>query len=231
KSSHRTESLSCRELSVMVQEIWDKDINRLKPGTDYRISLQGKAGTVNADMNDASDGAGYPLFPFVDESIFKKESFLAFISLLDNNESDTGEPETVTPDEEAENHTFLDCTLRMATMKISNTVSLFSLVSRNISQITDACGERFEHVFVGETKEGRTVIGFQNWIQLYLQEKNTFQQYRQNEYTPDHMQTVNFHSHTNSSLYSFSHLRALFLSPFPFDCGLQCTTHQLSVTR
>ncbi|XP_045573613.1 uridylate-specific endoribonuclease B [Salmo salar] len=109
-----------RELSVMVQEIWDKDVNRLKPGTDYRISLQGKARTVNADMNDDSDGAGYPLFSFVDESIFKKESFLAFISLLDNYESDTGEPETVTPEEEAENHTFLDCMLRMPTMKIAH---------------------------------------------------------------------------------------------------------------
>lgn len=43
----------------------------------------------------------------------------AFISLLDNYESDTGEPETVTPDEEAENHTFLDCMLRMPTMKVS----------------------------------------------------------------------------------------------------------------
>lgn len=28
----------------------------------------------------------------------------------------------------------------------------------------------FEHVFVGETK-GQDVIGFHNWIQLYLQEK------------------------------------------------------------
>uniref|UniRef100_A0A4W5NHQ0 Uridylate-specific endoribonuclease n=1 Tax=Hucho hucho TaxID=62062 RepID=A0A4W5NHQ0_9TELE len=162
---------ACRELSVMVQEIWDKDINRLKPGTDYRISLQGKAGTVNADMNDASDGAGYPLFPFVDESIFKKESFLAFISLLDNNESDTGEPETVTPDEEAENHTFLDCTLRMIAHKNLEQLYCiwFELYARRGTSKPDSSG--FEHVFVGETKEGRTVIGFQNWIQLYLQEK------------------------------------------------------------
>lgn len=29
----------------------------------------------------------------------------------------------------------------------------------------------FEHVFVGETRGRRTVIGFHNWIQLYLQEK------------------------------------------------------------
>lgn len=29
-----------RELSAMAQELWDNDVNRLKPGTDYRISLQ-----------------------------------------------------------------------------------------------------------------------------------------------------------------------------------------------
>lgn len=42
----------------------------------------------------------------------------AFISLLDNYESDTGEPEIVTPEEEAENHKFLDCMLRTPTMKV-----------------------------------------------------------------------------------------------------------------
>lgn len=31
---------SDRELSAMVQELWDNDVNRLKPGKDYRISLQ-----------------------------------------------------------------------------------------------------------------------------------------------------------------------------------------------
>ena len=29
----------------------------------------------------------------------------------------------------------------------------------------------FEHVFVGETRGGKEVIGFHNWIQFYLQEK------------------------------------------------------------
>ena len=28
------------ELSSMVQELWNSDTNRLKPGIDYRISLQ-----------------------------------------------------------------------------------------------------------------------------------------------------------------------------------------------
>lgn len=31
---------SDRELSAMVQELWDNDVNRLKPGKDYKISLK-----------------------------------------------------------------------------------------------------------------------------------------------------------------------------------------------
>jgi hypothetical protein len=62
------------------------------------------------------------------------------------------------------------------------------------------------------------------------------QQNQRNEYTPDHTQTVHSsHIQTAWSFWSFdnsfSHLRVLLLSPFPFACGLQCTTHQLSVTR
>ncbi|KAA8586722.1 hypothetical protein FQN60_000558 [Etheostoma spectabile] len=152
---------SDRELSAMVQELWDNDVNRLTPGKDYRISLQGKAGGSVA-MNDNSDGAGYPLFTFVDENIFKKETFL----------------EIVTPEEVAENHKFLDSIIQTSTMKIAHKY----LVENNLSPKDDTQFKKqlyriwpdssgFEHVFVGETRGGRTVIGFHNWIQLYLQEK------------------------------------------------------------
>ncbi|KAG7262691.1 hypothetical protein CRUP_026055 [Coryphaenoides rupestris] len=170
----------------MAQALWDSDTNRLQPGKDYRISLQGKAGKValnddnndNNDISDDNDAAGFPLFTFVDESIFQKETFKAFISLLDNYVSDTGEPEIVTPEEEAENHKFLDSIIRSATMKIAHK----HLVEKNLSPESDTEFKKqlyriwpdssgFEHVFVGETRRGRTVIGFHNWIQLYLQEK------------------------------------------------------------
>lgn len=33
----------------------------------------------------------------------------------------------------------------------------------------DSCG--FEHVFVGETRHGKEILGLHNWVQFYLQEK------------------------------------------------------------
>ncbi|CAI5652660.1 poly(U)-specific endoribonuclease-C [Oreochromis niloticus] len=36
----------------------------------------------------------------------------------------------------------------------------------------------FEHVFVGETKSGTEIIGFHNWVQFYLQEKNQHLDYK-----------------------------------------------------
>ena len=45
----------------------------------------------------------------------------AFISLLDNYVSATGEPEIVTPEEEAENHKFLDSLVQTSTMKVPAT--------------------------------------------------------------------------------------------------------------
>ncbi|XP_058852575.1 uridylate-specific endoribonuclease B-like [Acipenser ruthenus] len=175
-------------LSAMAQELWDNDMSRLQPGLDYKISLQGKAGLTQS-CNDGKDGAALPLFTFVNENIFKKETFSAFISLLDNYESDAGEPEVVTPEEEAENHKFLESIINTPPMKIAHRYLVekqlspkttgefkqqlyriwFELYARRGSSRPDSSG--FEHVFVGETRGGRTVIGFHNWIQLYLQEK------------------------------------------------------------
>ncbi|XP_023647326.1 uridylate-specific endoribonuclease B isoform X2 [Paramormyrops kingsleyae] len=176
------------DLCAVVQGLWDHDVNRLQPGRDYSISLQGRAGDA-VTTNDDNDTAHSPLFLFVNEEIFQRETFLAFISLLDNYESDTGEPEVVTPEEIAENHRFLDAVMDTAVMKIAHKYLAerklsptdteefkrqlyhiwFELYARKGSSRPDSSG--FEHVFVGETRGGHTVIGFHNWIQLYLQER------------------------------------------------------------
>lgn len=36
----------------------------------------------------------------------------------------------------------------------------------------------FEHVFVGETKFGREIMGLHNWVQIYLQEKQELLDYK-----------------------------------------------------
>lgn len=40
----------------------------------------------------------------------------------------------------------------------------------------DSCG--FEHVFVGETKYGKEIMGLHNWVQFYLQEKHDHVDYK-----------------------------------------------------
>ncbi|CAJ0953219.1 unnamed protein product [Ranitomeya imitator] len=79
------------ELSKLFNELWDADVNRMSPGKDYRIALQGKAGFVPAGSHQARDSARLPLFKFVNEEKLKSiKTFAAFISLLDNYEMSTG---------------------------------------------------------------------------------------------------------------------------------------------
>ncbi|NP_001128550.1 poly(U)-specific endoribonuclease-B [Xenopus laevis] len=197
------------ELSKLFNELWDADVNRMKAGKDYRISLQGKAGYVPARSNQAKDSASYPLFQFVDEEKLKsKKTFATFISLLDNYEMDTGVAEVVTPEEIAENNNFLDAILETKVMKMAHDylvrknqakpsqndfkVQLYSiwfqLYSRAPGSRPDSCG--FEHVFVGESKRGKEMMGLHNWVQFYLQEKRKNIDYkgyvaRQNKSRPD----------------------------------------------
>uniref|UniRef100_UPI00398F55DF uridylate-specific endoribonuclease B n=1 Tax=Pristiophorus japonicus TaxID=55135 RepID=UPI00398F55DF len=183
------------ELSSIVQTLWDNDVNRLQPGIDYKIALQEKA-EQTVPNTDVTDGAALPLFLYVNEEVFKKKTFSAFISLLDNYEADTGEPETITPEEEREIHSFLDAVMETPVLQIAHSYLVkkgranvnteefkqqlydiwFSLYPRKGSIHPDSSG--FEHVFVGETRGGRTVIGFHNWIQFYLQEKLGHVNYR-----------------------------------------------------
>ncbi|XP_067833376.1 uridylate-specific endoribonuclease B-like, partial [Heptranchias perlo] len=141
-----------------------------------------------------------------------------FISLLNNYEADTGEPEISTPEEEREIHSFLDAVMETAVLQIAHSYLVekgtgkvtkeefkqqlydiwFCLYARKGSSHPDSSG--FEHVFVGETRGGQRVIGFHNWIQLYLQEKLGHVDYRgysmqNNQLTPDenkHLLTLQF---------------------------------------
>ncbi|XP_078510814.1 poly(U)-specific endoribonuclease-like [Lissotriton helveticus] len=185
------------ELSKLFNKLWDADVNRFTPGKDYRISLQGKAGYVPTGTNHAKDSASHPLFVYVNEErLHSVKTFAAFVSLLDNYEMSTGVAEVVTPEEVAENNRFLDAILETEVMKIAHEYLVqkkvakpnlkdfktqlysiwFQLYSRESGRGADSCG--FEHVFVGESKRGKEIIGLHNWVQFYLQEKRNHIDYK-----------------------------------------------------
>ncbi|KAK5620942.1 hypothetical protein CRENBAI_016458 [Crenichthys baileyi] len=186
-----------QELTEVLNQLWRLDSNRLKPGTDYRISLQGKAGYVAPGTNSAKDQASAPLFAYVNEEKLKNiKTYAHFISLLDNYEMSTGVSETVTSQELQENRLFIDAIMETEVMKCAHKYLVkkgqspadpgkfkrqlydmwFGLYHRDRSGGEDSCG--FEHVFVGETKHGQEIMGLHNWVQFYLQEKHGHVDYK-----------------------------------------------------
>ncbi|XP_013860935.1 uridylate-specific endoribonuclease C [Austrofundulus limnaeus] len=186
-----------QELSNLFNELWRLDGNRMKPGADYNISVQGRAGFVSPGSLLVQDHASLPLFSSVDEiKLRNSTTFSRFMTLLDNYERSTGVSERVTSEELTEISLFLDAVLQTDVMKrahqylvskrqsssdlrlFKNQLNLiwFHLYRRQRNSGMDSCG--FEHVFVGETKSGTEIIGFHNWIQFYLQEKNNHLDYK-----------------------------------------------------
>ncbi|XP_047453493.1 uridylate-specific endoribonuclease C [Mugil cephalus] len=186
-----------QELSNIFNELWRLDVNRMKPGIDYTLSVQGRAGFVSQGSSVVQDHASQPLFSRVDENKLKNvTTFSRFMKLLDNYERSTGVTERVTAEELTEINHFLDAVLQTAVMKrahkylvskgqsssdlrlFKNQLNLiwFHLYHRLRNAGLDSSG--FEHVFVGETKSGTEIIGFHNWVQFYLQEKNSHLDYK-----------------------------------------------------
>lgn len=172
-------------------------MNRMTPGVDYNISVQGRAGYVALGNHNVQDHASLPLFTSVDENKLKNVTTISyFLNLLDNYEHSMGVAERVTTEEQMEMSVFLDAVLETEVMKrahgylvskgkSSSDVTLFKsqlnliwfhLYHRQRNAGPDSSG--FEHVFVGETKSGTDIVGFHNWIQFYLQEKNNQLDYK-----------------------------------------------------
>lgn len=177
-------------LSDAVQEMWNLDANRLTPNADYTINVQEGKKPYNKD-----DTADEPLFSHVDDQVFQRPTYRAFIALLNNYESKTGESEEMSSAEREEIDAFLTAILQTAPMQYCHQYlaakkgseipsSLnefknllydiwFALYRRDTSN--DSSG--FEHVFVGEAKDDK-VSGMHNWVQCYLQEKKGNLDYR-----------------------------------------------------
>jgi poly(U)-specific endoribonuclease len=182
-----------KSISKAVQRIFDLDKNRLIPGQDYRLNVQGSKKPYWKE-----DKAEDPLFTVVSDDKLQRPTYRSFIALLDNFSSTCGAAESVTSAEVTEQWTFLKSIMETAPLKFchkylrENCTSRyipadvkefqdmlydlwFKLYGRSKGMRSDSSG--FEHVFVGEIKEGE-VSGLHNWIQIYLEEKKGNLDYR-----------------------------------------------------
>jgi poly(U)-specific endoribonuclease len=173
-----------------VQHLWDLDANRITPNKDYVLNVQ-----EGKKPYEKHDGAEDPLFTSVDTSVFRRPTYKTFYNLLDNYVAQVGTEEMVTDAERQEVWDFLTAIMQTAPMQfchkycrannpddVPGDLKEFMKLLHKIwfdmyrrGGTTDSSG--FEHVFVGEVKDGK-VSGFHNWIMFYLEEKKGDIDYR-----------------------------------------------------
>nr|CAD2181033.1 unnamed protein product [Meloidogyne enterolobii] len=137
---------------------------------DVSVNFQGHTNNV-----DRIDRAKEPLFRDVNltKVLLLSESVPKLLKLYDNYEPFTGRPEIETIEEKNEIKDFLDSkdhpiAKNQSVFRHSLEQLWFGQYSRSLGQ-PDSSG--FEHVFIGEFKQG-IVSGLHNWIRFLYLEKN-----------------------------------------------------------
>ena len=171
---HESESIEPLEaelgsLSEAACKLWALDHGRLVPNVDYGIDLQ-----CGKKSYEQGDRAPNPLFKFVDQDVLQRSTWRTFIALLDNYEFESGKAERVTAVEKKEEEAFLDACMATQCMAYTHKYLTkkglapasrvafkqllhdlwFGLYRRKVDN--DSSG--FEHVFVGEEKDGKVLI-------------------------------------------------------------------------
>ncbi|TKR73536.1 hypothetical protein L596_020835 [Steinernema carpocapsae] len=172
------------ELVHLVNNMRANDENKAR-GNQISLDFQGHTMTRNDE-----DNAKFKLFRNIDTSLFRKENYENFIALTDNYDRRTGVAEVETNQEKEEITAFVTSMLKSRPWK-----ALFDFLQRKrhpfakdektfrrwiiqlwFVQYSRARGQAdtsgFEHVFMGESKNGE-VSGMHNWVRFYLLERNT----------------------------------------------------------
>ncbi|KAI1724363.1 endoribonuclease xendoU domain-containing protein [Ditylenchus destructor] len=110
----------------------------------------------HTSARDTADNAKHRLFKSVDESLLSGDTYTKLVALYDNYITETGEAEVNTAQSDI---VFRDWLSQL----------WFGQYSRARGQ-PDTSG--FEHVFLGEVKNGE-ISGMHNWIRLYYLERNS----------------------------------------------------------
>ncbi|XP_027700049.1 poly(U)-specific endoribonuclease [Vombatus ursinus] len=192
--SRSSDAITKEELLTISEKIYKADINKARK-EDIILNSQNRISP--SETNDQVDRCPEPLYSYVNEELFSKPTYAAFINLLNNYHRVTGQGEHFSPQQLGEQDTFLQEIMKTAVMKelydflhqknrysseqefVSDLKNMwFGLYSRG-SDERDSSG--FEHVFSGEVKKGK-VAGFHNWIRFYLQEKKGLVDYYSHNY-------------------------------------------------
>ncbi|XP_045160640.1 poly(U)-specific endoribonuclease-B-like [Mercenaria mercenaria] len=172
------------ELSEILTKLWNLDDNKCYPDKDFTIDLQ-----RYVSYHRREDQSSEPLFQWLDESVFERETYRTFRALLNNYEMQCGEAEVVTREEIMENREFINAIMETEVMKECHrylikegkapedvgkfkcqVYNLWFMLIRRTKGDRDQDSSSFEHVFVGEYRN-KEFIGLHNWIQIYLLEK------------------------------------------------------------
>uniref|UniRef100_A0A8C4MZQ8 Uridylate-specific endoribonuclease n=1 Tax=Equus asinus TaxID=9793 RepID=A0A8C4MZQ8_EQUAS len=181
--SHSSDAITKEELQSISEKIYRADTNKARK-EDIIINSQNCISP--SETRDQVDHCPEPLFSYVNEELFSKPTYTAFINLLNNYQRATGRGEHFSAQQLAEQDAFLREVTKTAVMKelysflrdqnrysseqefVNDLKNMwFGLYSRGNDK-GDSSG--FEHVFSGEVKKGK-VTGFHNWIRFYMQEK------------------------------------------------------------
>ncbi|KAK9719073.1 hypothetical protein K7432_005052 [Basidiobolus ranarum] len=178
-----------QNLGEACQKLWELDVNRFQPGVDYELNLQdSKRGF------ETGDAAAFRLFTRVNkEKFFAIPTYAAFYNLLDNYVAEVGKNEVLTVTENQENRRFIDALCETPVIRYmqqylikknlinSDVMSLKRLLEKLwfgfYGRGSGGDSSAFEHVFLGEVKHDK-VIGFHNWVTLFLEERKNFLDYQ-----------------------------------------------------
>jgi len=182
-----------KSLDLAASRLWDLDTNRLTDDVHYKLDVGG----AHRGFGSTADESPDPLFAYVDPALLDGgddyPTYTTFYALLDNYSREVGVAEVVTAEEVQEEAAFLDAIMATAPMAYAHAYLLkrgklgraqrseagfkallhelwFELYSRSGGHHGARDSSGFEHVFVGEVKNGE-VSGFHNWLAFYKEER------------------------------------------------------------
>ncbi|XP_015673136.2 LOW QUALITY PROTEIN: poly(U)-specific endoribonuclease, partial [Protobothrops mucrosquamatus] len=193
--SYRDNTITDEELQEASEKIYQTDHNRAEE-SDIVLNKQFFTSKTNGHEDNSPDR----LFTYVNhEKLFSRPTYASFIKLLDNYQAHVGTEEKFTKEQMKEQDIFLQDIMKTEVMKelykflhsqnrydtepefVEDLKKMwFGLYSRG-KDVNDNDSSGFEHVFVGEIKQGK-VSGFHNWIRFYLLEKQGVVDYFSHSY-------------------------------------------------